>query len=844
MLLRVAAVFLQSGADAVEHTAVELAGEALSVGNDTDIGDGGDLENGQLAGVDVDFDFADVEDVAPLRMRRVVAADKTGVEARESEVRADVLLGGAPVAVISGGDALGDHLVIGAVGAVGLAHGGQHLVRDLADGVADDVVGTAAAGDAGLRRESGVALDELDLIGGDADVLQSLVSEDEGTDVGALSELLPAVVDGDAVLGELDIGLGLIGRTGGGVAAPGDTDAALLVRGVADLRTGHELLVDGTHLVHHFFHRILEVVVAVQHRLALFARYIDVSEFERVDAGLLGEHVHNDLRRSELLGGAEAAVRCALYVVGVNGTGDSVHVRYIVREAEVTEALPAAVLAGLGVSARVVHDIILESLELAVLIAAEGRVAERRGALAGPELILLPGEDERAGTSGLEHTGNGEGAGAAPYAVAEGSSGEVHDDADIVRRLLEEVGEDPLVAVHILGLALNGDVAFGIHICKRAVRLKDKVRLTLGVCRDVCGVFAGGHYLSGVGSLVERQLEIVVRDALMDLHGAGGNGLESGVVDGQELILDLDLLGGLAGLSLRGGDDAAEYIAVLVDFLVADDRLVSARVPRTRIRDRVREVVIRDVLGGNDVYDAGHLESLGEVDADDVRVADGGCDGGHVEHAGHLHGDVVSVVGKTGDLRQSRGTRIVRAEDLSVFGNLVLNVIHRLLAAHDCSGLHDGVDDLLVACAAAEVVVLCEPVADVLPRGVRVLIEKGLGRYDEARGAEAALQSVEGDERLLQRMQMIGGADTLDSDHRVIVLDSADLLDAGADDLSVVDNGAGAALTDAATDLTAGKTALPDDIGKGVLVGIAKEHAICAIDVEPKFSECHVFLSS
>ena len=60
--------------------------------------------------------------------------------------------------------------------------------------------------------------------------------------------------------------------------------------------------------------------------------------------------------------------------------------------------------------------------------------------------------------------------------------------------------------------------------------------------------------------------------------------------------------------------------------------------------------------------------------------------------------------------------------------------------------------------------VVFEPLPDVFAGGRRVLGQEAVGGDDEARGAEAALGAAVGDPGLLQRMQVLRGADALDGE--------------------------------------------------------------------------------
>ena len=112
-----------------------------------------------------------------------------------ARVAVDVLAqrGGGELALVARGSVLGDHLVVGAERAVGLAHGRHELVAGVDDGVADHVLATAAAAGPLLGQVAVSFMYEVDLLGRHAQRAQGLVRRGQGADVGALAVVLPGV---------------------------------------------------------------------------------------------------------------------------------------------------------------------------------------------------------------------------------------------------------------------------------------------------------------------------------------------------------------------------------------------------------------------------------------------------------------------------------------------------------------------------------------------------------------------------------------------------------------------------------------------------------------------------
>ena len=117
-------------------------------------------------------------------------------------------------------------------------------------------------------------------------------------------------------------------------------------------------------------------------------------------------------------------------------------------------------------------------------------------------------------------------------------------------------------------------------------------------------------------------------------------------------------------------------------------------------------------------------------------------------------------------------------------------------------GGSDGVDDLPVARAPAQVSLDAPP--DFLNRHAGAPLEQGGSLHDHARGTEAALHRAVLDEGFLQRVQTFVRSQTLDRRHvPAVAIDGEHK--AGIHRNAVHDDGAGAALPLAATELGAGE---------------------------------------
>ena len=317
----------------------------------------------------------------------------------------------------------------------------------------------------------------------------------------------------------------------------------------------------------------------------------------------------------------------------------------------------------------------------------------------------------------------------------------------------------------------------------------------------------------------------------MDLDGVGSHGVKRVHVGGQLFDLHLDGVGRGAGMGLGVGGDDGDGIAELEDLVRAEDRALEAvglvvLGQHDQTVDLVRSAGGKDVLVGDDLHDAGHLLGLRGVDGLDVGVGNLGLGQSQTQTAGHLQRVVGAEVPGAGDLLGGGGTDVLRALD-AVAGGLEDQVFLAHLAAQHGSGGHGGVDEGLVAGAAAEVALLVEPVA------------QDLGADDEAGRAEAALGAAVSHPGDLQRVHVAQGADTLDRGDLGVVRDTAHLEDAGLGDLAVDDDVARAAVALAAADLTAGQQQVLTQNGRQGLVLVQDKIPGNAVD-DKRFLD-HVF---
>jgi len=358
---------------------------------------------------------------------------------------------------------------------------------------------------------------------------------------------------------------------------------------------------------------------------------------------------------------------------------------------------------------------------------------------------------------------------------------------------------------------MDDQLAFFVHVAVPHVRLDGQVGLALRV------VAAFRHHVIGVGEegsgflpLHFLLLEVGVRGAGVDFDGVGSHRVRGVQVFGQQLEIEFDLVGGGAGVRFGVGAHDGEGVAVLEDFGIVQDGTIPAVTLVGREGDEAGDAVLAlDVLVGQHAVHAGHGFRFGGVDAFDVGVGNLGLSQRQMQRVRrHLEGGIRAEVVRAGHLGDSVGTRTAGTPRAAVHRFLIFDVLNGFLAAHDGGGVHDGIDQRLVARAAAGVAVALEPVAHVVAGRGRVVVEQAFGGHDESGRTEAALRAAVEHPRKLQRVHMLGRADTFKGGDGGPVFNAFHFQRTGTYQLAVQNHITGTALTRAASDLHAGQQKL------------------------------------
>ena len=241
VLLNVIVVLGNSSTDTMLNTAEALTFDSLQGTDTAVVGLTVKVDDADLTGLDVDFDSSHHDGVSSLNH----VAAQAGVAVDTSDA---FDTSGGVLSAVLGGDAFGNHLIIGTESAVFLAHSIEQLVGGIDGGKTVHVVGTAAGRGTGVRDVLGVVLNQLNLVRTQSERTKSFEGVNQRTDIGALAKVFPAVELGDgAVRIQLEVNLaGVVRAAAGLVNGADDTNTVLNFVGGVLFAPSLDLLVLGT----------------------------------------------------------------------------------------------------------------------------------------------------------------------------------------------------------------------------------------------------------------------------------------------------------------------------------------------------------------------------------------------------------------------------------------------------------------------------------------------------------------------------------------------------------------------------------------------------------------------
>ncbi len=721
------------------------------------------------------------------------------------------------------------------VGAVRLAHGVQQHLAAVLDGIARDHLLAAAAGGPAVGRQGGVVHHQADALRGEAQGTQGLVGGPQDPHVGPLAVVLPGGIEGHAVVGiELHPDLRAVRPVQAAAVDPqGDADTLLDLGGGLPLGPRAGGVVEGPQLGDH--------VGEAEDFGGLpggggAAGAVDVAgpDFQGIHAHLGGQRVHQAFAGQKALGGAVGPESRAPGVVGAHRAPLAADVGDPVAGPDELGPPEGEQVPEFRIGAVVDAEVGLHGHYPALGVGAVADGHPEGGALArvGEVLVIVVAQVDRPSGGHGGHPQEGFHGGA--ELVAESAAGRVLDQAQLFRRDPQAGGDHGVVQVDADALGVDGEALVVVEVGEAHIGFHGQVGLALEVVAAFHHVGRGLHQGCGVLPLDHGDFEVDVGGAGVDLQGVLRHGRRRAHVGRKLLQLHHDLLGSGPGLVLVFGADDGQGVPVLEDLGVAEDRPVPAVPGVGGEGDQAGDAVLAlDVLVGDHLEDPGHLFRGGGVDALDRGMGHPGLDQGQVEGlGGQLQAQVGPVVQGPGDLGHGAGAGVLAAPDGAIGGQLEHQVFGLQFPPQDPGAIHHGIHQGFVAGAAAGVAVALEPVPHRFPGGVGVFREQGLGRDDEARGAETALGPAVDDPGQLQGVEMVGVAEALDGGHRGPLADPGHLGHAGADQLVVQDHVAAPALALGAAELGAGEPQLlPQHVGQA-LVGRGDDQPLDAVDLD------------
>ena len=522
----------------------------------------------------------------------------------------------------------------------------------------------------------------------------------QGAHVGALTMILPGGVHGDGTVGvQLGVSLrGVHAVQAAAIHAGCYTDAVLVAAIGGGVFLSDPLLaslVQGTGLLVHLFQAVdVGLVAGGDGGLSGLLVAVQLTDVEGIESHLGSQHVNGDFGAHEGLGRAVSTEGGAPCVVGKDGLALVADGGDVVARADKLAQAVRQQVAELGVRTVVNVVVAPQTQQLALLVSRQLDVHEGGAALAGVGDVLELVEDQGYGLAQNLGSRTQNGLVGGRELVAEGAAGVVLDNAQLLHGNADAVGDHGHMQVDTDGLRVHGDHAVLVNVGVAAVGLQMQVGLTGAVGLDFHHVGSGVKV--EVGTLDTVGLVVGVGSAGMNFDGVLGNGVHGVHVGGQLFDVHDHGVSGGTGVGLGVGGNDGDGVTELEDLLVTQDRTIPAvALVVQRQHDQTVDAVLaaggHDVLGSDNLLNAGHLLGLGGINALNQSVADLGLNQSQTQGAlGHLQSVVRAEVPGTGDLLSGGGTDVLGAHD-GVAGGLEDQVFLGDLATDHTGSVHNGV---------------------------------------------------------------------------------------------------------------------------------------------------------
>ena len=199
----------------------------------------------------------------------------------------------------------------------------------------------------------------------------------------------------------------------------------------------------------------------------------------------------------------------------------------------------------------------------------------------------------------------------------------------------------------------------------------------------------------------------------------------------------------------------------------------------------------------------------------------------------HVKLDVITVIANTACLRQCVWSfQRLAVEVADVLWPVINEVINSLLASENFCSCHYSVDDVLVACASADISVLLEPVSYIFSSRIWVILQELIWRNDESRNAESALNRTESYPQSLQRMRIVHTSDAFDCGYLWVLFNLWDFAGTWSDYLAVENYWTRTTSAHSAANLCSGQAQTAKHVSKSVFGRITDEHTVSTVNVQ------------
>ena len=539
---------------------------------------------------------------------------------------------------------------------------------------------------------------------------------------------------------------------------------------------------------------------------------ITTADFPCVDTDHLSQQVDVHFGCEAALADTEATICTRNNVVGVNRHTEDVDILVVVGTSGMSTCTMQDGAAQGSVSAGISDDNALHAGQDAVLVTGSGELHLHGMTLNMVVQGFLTGELDLDGTLGMPCHQDSVLLDGHIFLTAEAAADQGCTGVDLLSGNVQHDGTFSLNVVDGLAGGVNQDAVLALGHRHGALGLHEAMLLPGGLILtgdNILGV------LDGLVSVATNQV-CTAHDVAVGVD-QGSIALQSVIRIGdglQNLVVDLDQSSDLVHLFLvLGGDDGNDVADITGDITLAHHNVPV-------VLD-VTDLVDGNISLGQNLHAVGVRFCLGGVNTGDQSTGVLGVDGLCVQHT--VDADIVSEDAGAVDLLSGVDTLgvLIHVQGLGSSRDL-------LLLTEELSSHQDGVFDLLVAGAAAEVAL--DGFLDFLTGGSQIDVQQALGRDDHAGDAEAALNSASLGEAVLVDLHFLS-RNALDGED-LLAFQFAQRRNASLGLLAIDQNGTGTAGTFTAAVLGCSQAQVVTEEGQKLLVVVS--YIVLAVNIDGK----------